>query len=279
MPLFRTIQWCWFAVAMFYVYGDAFRVIVMTDDSVPAWLTAYAPYHTWTSFGLYCVAFMVTVLSLKKNYYKYQMGQLTWTVVVLALVVFQMKSIVGNIINGIFWFMFPACLIICNDTMAYFVGLPLGKKIFKQPFLKLSPNKTWEGFLGGAILTMVFAFWWPTVLASGPWRQWLTCPATGSQLTLFPAALTCAPNAVFVAKDYTLLPFMASVWGAPTVALLPVQIHGIFLGLFASIVAPFGGFFASGIKRAYSIKDFDSIIPGHGGVMDRMDCQFLMAAW
>jgi predicted CDP-diglyceride synthetase/phosphatidate cytidylyltransferase len=37
------------------------------------------------------------------------------------------------------------------------------------------------------------------------------------------------------------------------------------------------GFLASAMKRAYGIKDFDSLIPGHGGVMDRMDCQFLMA--
>lgn len=57
----------------------------------------------------------------------------------------------------------------------------------------------------------------------------------------------------------------------------PVQIHALALAFFASVVAPFGGFLASAIKRAYGLKDFDSIIPGHGGVMDRMDCQFLMA--
>jgi CDP-diglyceride synthetase len=58
----------------------------------------------------------------------------------------------------------------------------------------------------------------------------------------------------------------------------PIQVHAVWLALFASLVAPFGGFLASAIKRAYAIKDFDSIIPGqHGGVMDRMDCQFLMA--
>jgi predicted CDP-diglyceride synthetase/phosphatidate cytidylyltransferase len=37
-----------------------------------------------------------------------------------------------------------------------------------------------------------------------------------------------------------------------------------------------GGFFASAIKRAYNKKDFDSLFPGHGGLMDRMDCQLIM---
>ena len=35
---------------------------------------------------------------------------------------------------------------------------------------------------------------------------------------------------------------------------LPVQWHALGLGLFASIIAPFGGFFASGFKRAFKIK-------------------------
>ncbi len=45
------------------------------------------------------------------------------------------------------------------------------------------------------------------------------------------------------------------------------------MAIFTSIIAPFGGFWASAIKRTYGIKDFDSIIPGHGGVADRVDCQ------
>lgn len=56
----------------------------------------------------------------------------------------------------------------------------------------------------------------------------------------------------------------------------PFQLHTIVLAIFASLVAPFGGFFASGFKRAFNIKDFGASIPGHGGVTDRMDCQFLM---
>ena len=52
-----------------------------------------------------------------------------------------------------------------------------------------------------------------------------------------------------------------------------VQFHAVVLAAFASIIAPFGGFFASGFKRGFKIKDFGDSIPGHGGMTDRMDCQ------
>lgn len=35
---------------------------------------------------------------------------------------------------------------------------------------------------------------------------------------------------------------------------MPAQTHAMAFGLFASLVAPFGGFFASGFKRAFNIK-------------------------
>lgn len=58
-----------------------------------------------------------------------------------------------------------------------------------------------------------------------------------------------------------------------------LQAHVLVLSLFASIIGPFGGFFASGLKRAIKIKDFANSIPGHGGVSDRMDCQIIMGAF
>ena len=54
--------------------------------------------------------------------------------------------------------------------------------------------------------------------------------------------------------------------GQSSLLLLPIQIHGIYYGLFASFIAPFGGFLASGIKRAYKRKDFDAFLPGMGVV-------------
>jgi phosphatidate cytidylyltransferase len=55
-----------------------------------------------------------------------------------------------------------------------------------------------------------------------------------------------------------------------------MYLHALNLATFASLIAPFGGFFASGLKRSFKIKDFGDSIPGHGGITDRMDCQFIM---
>lgn len=59
----------------------------------------------------------------------------------------------------------------------------------------------------------------------------------------------------------------------------PFVLHSLSLSVFSSVIGPFGGFFASGFKRAFKIKDFGDIIPGHGGIMDRFDCQYLMATF
>lgn len=63
------------------------------------------------------------------------------------------------------------------------------------------------------------------------------------------------------------------------VGIYPMVFHTLVMGLFASIIGPFGGFFASGFKRAFKIKDFGAVIPGHGGLMDRFDCQLLMGTF
>ena len=45
----------------------------------------------------------------------------------------------------------------------------------------------------------------------------------------------------------------------------------ILFTLFLSIIGQFGDLFFSAIKRYYKVKDFSNIMPGHGGVLDRLD--------
>ncbi len=85
----------------------------------------------------------------------------------------------------------------------------------------------------------------------------------------FHEPLACEPAAVFRTQREMKLGFITLH------DVSPIQLHAVVFGLFASVVAPFGGFLASAIKRAYEVKDFDSLIPGHGGVTDRVDCEFI----
>lgn len=53
--------------------------------------------------------------------------QLTWTALILVVVVAQLKFVVYMVHEGLFWFLFPVSLVIANDTFAYFCGIALGK--------------------------------------------------------------------------------------------------------------------------------------------------------
>mmetsp|Transcript_14441 Transcript_14441/g.39280 ORF Transcript_14441/g.39280 Transcript_14441/m.39280 type:complete len:492 (+) Transcript_14441:2-1477(+) len=282
IPLFRTTQWGWFGTCMLYSYGASFSDERLLSLIRSPKLVRFLPYVQAISMGCYSFMLMVFVLTLKKGYYKYQMGQLAWTIAIIVVTVVQSNSFTQNIFHGLFWFLYPVGLVICNDSMAYFCGLALGKRITTRPFLSISPNKTWEGFFGGGVCTIIFAYFFPLLLVR--FFHPTICPCE----SLFDAISDCETPPPF-------LPANLDAWGAgfstavartadsfqrrvlgDTQPLLRIQMHGLVLGSFASLVAPFGGFFASGIKRAYKIKDFSAIIPGHGGVFDRIDCQLIM---
>lgn len=101
-----------------------------------------------------------------------------------------------------------------TDTGAYFAGTYLGKT---KLFPRVSPKKTWEGFAGGAILSLVFAFGLSRYFFSIDVIDWFAI---------------C-----------TLL---------------------IIFGTFGDLVE-------SLLKRSIEIKDSGSVLPGHGGFLDRFD--------
>ncbi|KAI9351514.1 phosphatidate cytidylyltransferase [Obelidium mucronatum] len=274
MPWFRTMTWYFLLSTNYYLYGQTVIQYFKQNGFVDSPL---ATHHSFVSFILYVLGFVFFVFNLQKDHYKFQFSQFAWTHMTLLLVVVQSQFIVKNIFEGLVWFLVPVSLVICNDITAYVAGFFFGK----TPLIQLSPKKTWEGFLGGFVATVVFGF------VFGGWiirEKYMICPVSNLR-TSYWSNLDCEPNPVFRFVDVAVPQQVTSLVFTVTAGMVqfvkfkvaPFQLHAVIMALFASIIAPFGGFFASGAKRAFKIKDFGDYIPGHGGITDRMDCQFLMS--
>eukprot|EP01121_Diplochlamys_sp_Union-15-3_P009241 TRINITY_DN250_c0_g1_i1.p1 TRINITY_DN250_c0_g1~~TRINITY_DN250_c0_g1_i1.p1 ORF type:complete len:411 (+),score=15.21 TRINITY_DN250_c0_g1_i1:160-1392(+) len=268
------INWWWFFCVTFFIYG---RIFLSRFPYLVYTLGALAHCHTFLSFAFYLGGFVTFVAVLKEGCYKEQFQQLSYTHLTLVIAITQSSLFVSNIFDGIFWFFLPCSLVVCNDVWAYIWGFFFGRKFIKTPLIKLSPNKTWEGFIGACLTTMLVSVLMAFLLS---YMNWMICP----RLHLFTAPTNCPTPDVFVTRTYHLPYFLTSIlglfgWSLNSIHIMPILIHAAVMGIFASLVAPFGGFFASGAKRSIGIKDFGNVIPGHGGVSDRMDCQIIMGAF
>ncbi|KAM9547795.1 phosphatidate cytidylyltransferase 2-like [Salvelinus alpinus] len=271
LPWFRTLSWYFLLCVNYFFYGetvtDYFSNLVQREEP----LRILSKYHRLISFAMYLTGFCMFVLSLVKKHYRLQFYMFGWTHVTLLIVVTQSHLIIHNLFEGMIWFIVPISCVICNDIMAYMFGFFFGR----TPLIKLSPKKTWEGFIGGFFSTVLFGILLSYVMAG---YSFFVCPVEfNSDHNSF--EVDCEPSDLFQLQDYALPAALESLTGWPTLRLYPFQIHSISLSAFASLMGPFGGFFASGFKRAFKIKDFANTIPGHGGIMDRFDCQYLMATF
>ncbi|KAK9466102.1 cytidylyltransferase family-domain-containing protein [Lipomyces arxii] len=268
LPYGKVINWYFLATTIYFLYGESviyyFKQVVLVDS----YLLPFAVHHRFISYMLYVIGFMIFVSSLEKGHYKFQFAQFGFTHVTLLLVVVQAQFIMNNIFAGMFWFFLPASLVIINDIFAYLCGITFGR----TPLIKISPKKTVEGFVGAWISTIIFG-----MILSHFLIKWgyMICPVTDFTNNAF-TGMTCDPNPVFVKSIFKVPAVLIPVVKSATFEIEPIYFHVMIMASFASLIAPFGGFFASGLKRTFKIKDFGDTIPGHGGITDRMDCQFLM---
>jgi len=275
LPWFRSLSWYFLLTSNYFFYGESLVDYFGVVDNRTDFLRGMVKYHRFISFSLYIVGFVWFVLSLVKRYYMKQFSLFAWTHVALLIVVTQSYLIIRNIFQGLIWFIVPVSMIICNDVMAYMFGFFFGK----TPLIKLSPKKTWEGFIGGGFATVIFGLVASYILCQYPH---FVCPIEFNE-ELGKMTLDCEPSSLFRPQEYTLpdslAPLMQMMSGKNTITIIPFLLHSLAMSVFSSVIGPFGGFFASGFKRAFKIKDFGDMIPGHGGIMDRFDCQYLMATF
>jgi phosphatidate cytidylyltransferase len=266
----KSLNWYWLATTMYFLYGETviyyFKHIVLVDKV----LLPLATHHRFISFVLYVFGFVFFVASLKAGHYKFQFTNFAWTHMALYLIVFQAHFVMNNVFEGMIWFFLPAALVITNDIFAYICGIAFGR----TQLIKLSPKKTVEGFVGAWIMTVLFGMVLVNVMGRS---KYFICPVNDLGANVF-TGLECDVNPVFLPHTYTMPDYMFLPADVKkfSITFAPIQLHALVLATFASLIAPFGGFFASGLKRTFKIKDFGDSIPGHGGMTDRMDCQFIM---
>ena len=128
-------------------------------------------------------------------------------------------------------------MVIATDIGAYFTGRSLGGPKIAP---KISPSKTWSGLIGGAAFAaLIIAFIHPVEVLA-------VCMKTNG---------LCAGG----------LDNLASI------AIQNVRFGDLWAGPVVAIVAQTGDFFESWMKRRAGVKDSGSLIPGHGGLFDRVD--------
>lgn len=113
-----------------------------------------------------------------------------------------------NLLLGFFF------LIWMNETGAYIVGTAFGRR---RLFERVSPRKSWEGFFGGGLFSMI--------------------------------------TAIVISRYYTNI----------------MLVDWLIISLIVVVFSTYGDLFESLFKRSINAKDSGTILPGHGGVLDRFD--------
>jgi len=171
-------------LAVLSVFINPIFIVVVGVLAVAGYVAFYQKDINLISLSLYP---FLPLLILFDLYLKTSMGVLAWLIVIVA----------------------------ATDSFAYLIGKNFARKFIPQGFSPTSPNKSWEGVIGGVVVG--------TILGS----------IVGLAFFNF--------------------------------------INAFLIAFGVSVASVFGDLFESYLKRRAGVKDSGNILPGHGGVLDRID--------
>src|SRR6202044_2755109 len=144
--------------------------------------------------------------------------------------------------GGAFWLLYLLLVVWAGDIFAYFVGRSVGRHLMAP---RISPKKTWEGAAASLAASLL----------------------VGS--LLFTYALQISTFLLRIG----LIERRDGLFGLERPELWPI----ILLTIALNIAAQLGDLVESLIKRGANVKDSGTILPGHGGMLDRIDALLFAA--
>jgi phosphatidate cytidylyltransferase len=143
---------------------------------------------------------------------------------------------------GAFLILYLLLVVWSGDIFAYFVGKAIGRHLMAP---HISPKKTWEGAIASLIASM----------------------AIGGSLFYYSSQV----STTFL--QWGLIQRRDGMFGLEKPALVPI----LLLTAILNIAAQLGDLVESLIKRGAGVKDSGAILPGHGGMLDRIDALLFAA--
>ena len=143
---------------------------------------------------------------------------------------------------GAFYVLYLLLVVWAGDIFAYFVGKSMGRHLMAP---RISPKKTWEGAVASVVASVAVGW------------------------TLFHYALPLSSNMLRMG----LIQRRDGLFGLEQPAMGPI----IALTIILNIAAQLGDLVESLIKRGAGVKDSGAILPGHGGMLDRIDAMLFAA--
>jgi phosphatidate cytidylyltransferase len=143
---------------------------------------------------------------------------------------------------GAFLILYLLLVVWAGDILAYFVGRSIGRHLMAP---RISPKKTWEGAVASMLASL----------------------AVGGALFYYATPLCTA------LLQWGLIQRRDGIFALEKPAMVPV----LLLTAVLNVAAQLGDLVESLIKRGANVKDSGTILPGHGGMLDRIDALLFAA--